>query len=372
MYYNKFKGKDVSLLGMGCMRLPLDDKGEVDVEASIATIRKGIDNGITYMDTAFVYHNGFSERVLGMALQDGYRDKVLIADKMPTWIIKTPEDLDKTLDKQLSRLGTDHIDVYLLHNQNNYFFKMAEKLDIFNWLEAKKKEGKILNIGFSFHDDYDVFEKILNAYDWDMCQIQLNYIDENYQAGVKGLELAGSKNIPVVIMEPLKGGRLAGKLPPQTDEFFKELSEDRPAVDWAFRWICNFPQVLTVLSGMSSMAQMEQNLSLFETIAPNNLKDEDKKIISKIADTFRRLVEYGCTACRYCMPCPQKIDIPKAIRLYNDLALYENQTGIRTEYMWMEPFTASACVECKACESHCPQNLPVSTIMKKCVEKFGR
>lgn len=371
MYYSKFKDKEVSLLGMGCMRLPLDSEGEVDVEASVATIRKGIDDGITYVDTAYVYHNGFSERVLGMALKDGYREKVLIADKMPIWLAKTEEDLDKILNKQLQRLDVDCIDVYLLHNQSRRSFEKCKKLNIFEWLEEKKDEGKIKYVGFSFHDEYDAFEEIIKSYDWDMCQIQLNYIDENYQAGIKGLELAGSMNIPVVIMEPLKGGRLAGKLPPQTDRFWKDMSEDRKPVDWAFRWVADYPQVLTILSGMSSMDQMTENLHLFETIAPGCLKDEDRKVISQIADTFRSIVEYGCTECRYCMPCPQKIDIPKTIRLYNDLALYDNAKGIHTEYEWMAPFTASKCVECRACESHCPQSLPVSQIMKKCVEKFG-
>lgn len=371
MYYSKFKDKEVSLLGMGCMRLPLDSQGEVDVDASVAAIRKGIDEGINYMDTAYVYHNGFSERVLGMALRDGYREKVLIADKMSIWLAKTEEDLDRLFDKQLSRLGTDYIDIYLLHNQNRNFFEKCKKLNIFSWLDQKKKEGKIRYTGFSFHDEYDVFEEIIKSYDWDMCQIQFNYIDENYQAGIRGLKLAGEMNIPVVIMEPLKGGRLASKLPPQIEPMWKEMSEDRKPVDWAFRWVADHPQVMTILSGMSSMDQVTENLELFKTITPGCLSDGDRNVLSKIADTFRSLVEYGCTECRYCMPCPQRIDIPKTIRLYNDLALYDNAAGVHTEYNWMAPYTASKCVECKACESHCPQSLPVSSIMKKCVEKFG-
>lgn len=371
MYYSKFKDKEVSLLGMGCMRLPLDSQGEVDVDASVAAIRKGIDEGINYVDTAYVYHNGFSERVLGMALRDGYREKVLIADKMSIWLAKTEEDLDRLFDKQLSRLGTDYIDIYILHNQNRKFFEKCKKLNIFSWLDQKKKEGKIRYTGFSFHDEYDVFEEIIKSYDWDMCQIQFNYIDENYQAGIRGLRLAGEMNIPVVIMEPLKGGRLASKLPPQIEPMWKEMSEDRKPVDWAFRWVADHPQVMTILSGMSSMDQMTENLELFKTITPGCLSDGDRNVLSKIADTFRSLVEYGCTECRYCMPCPQRIDIPKTIRLYNDLALYDNAAGVHTEYSWMAPYTASKCVECKACESHCPQSLPVSSIMKKCVEKFG-
>lgn len=371
MHYTDFHGFKASLLGMGCMRLPLDEKGEVDVQHSIDTIRKGIDEGITYVDTAYVYHNGFSERVLGMALKDGYREKVLIADKMPLWETESKEDLDRILDKQLSRLGVECIDIYLVHSVEAEAYDVMKDYEIDKWLDQKKAEGKIKYAGFSFHDDYELFEEIVDYYDWDMCQIQYNYIDENYQAGRKGLDLAQKKGLPVVIMEPLKGGRLAGKMPPQIEPMWADMSEGKSYVDWAFRWVADHPQVMTILSGMSSLDQMEDNIRIFRDIEPCSLKEEDKAELRKIADKFNSLVEYGCTACQYCMPCPKGINIPKSIAFYNQLAIYDNTDSIHEEYSWMEPDTAKECVTCRKCENVCPQSLPISDIMKKCVEKFG-
>lgn len=371
MQYKDFHGFKASLLGMGCMRLPLDEKGEVDVEKSIATIRKGIDEGITYVDTAYVYHDGFSERVLGMALKDGYREKVLIADKMPLWVAESKEHMDRIFQKQLDRLGVDCIDIYLIHNVNSEEYSLIEEYDVINWMKQKKAEGKIKYLGFSFHDDLALFEKTLDLCDWDMCQIQYNYIDENYQAGIKGLTIAGERGIPVVIMEPLKGGRLAGKMPPQIEPMWNNMSEERSIVDWAFRWVADHPQVMTILSGMSSMDQMIDNIKIFNDIEPCTLKKSDRENLKQIADKFNSLFEYGCTACRYCMPCPQNIDIPATIGLYNHLSVYDNADTIFVEYSWMAPDTAEKCVTCRKCESHCPQSLPISDIMKKCVEKFG-
>lgn len=371
MHYTDFHGFKASLLGMGCMRLPLDEKGEVDVQHSIDTIRKGIDEGITYVDTAYVYHNGFSERVLGMALKDGYREKVLIADKMPLWVTESKEDLDRILDKQLSRLGVDYIDIYLVHSVESEAIDVMKDYEIFKWLDQKKAEGKIKYAGFSFHDDYELFEEVIDYYNWDMCQIQYNYIDENYQAGRKGLDLAAEKGIPVVIMEPLKGGRLAGKMPPQIEPMWDDMSEERSYVDWGFRWVADHPQVMTILSGMSSMEQMIDNIGIFNEIVPCTLKKSDRENLKLIADKFNSIFEYGCTGCRYCMPCPQNIDIPKAIGYYNQLPVYDNADTIYIEYSWMAPDTAEKCVTCRKCENVCPQSLPISDIMKKCVETFG-
>ena len=201
-------------------------------------------------------------------------------------------------------------------------------------------------------------------------QIQLNYIDENFQAGVKGLKLAGEKGLPVIIMEPLKGGRLASTMPPAVDEIWSQMKEKRTPVEWAFRWVADFPEVTTILSGMSSYAQLENNLRIFEDLKPGSLSSDEKKVISAVADKFHELIEYDCTKCSYCMPCPEKIDIPRTIDLYNQLGIYDNTAGIRMEYSWMAPHLPSKCVTCKKCESHCPQSLPISDIMKKAAAEF--
>lgn len=370
MKYTDFKDNKVSLLGMGCMRLPVDSEGSVDETEAIKIIRHGIDNGITYVDTAYMYHDGLSEKVLGKALRDGYRNKVLLADKMPPWLAKSEEDIEKIFNKQLERLQTDYIDMYLVHNVSGKLWKFTEKYNVLDFLTKKKEEGKIRYIGFSFHDDYEFFEEVIDKYPWDFTQIQLNYIDEDFQAGVKGLKLTGKKGLPVVIMEPLKGGRLASTMPPAVDKIWSAMKEKRTPVDWAFRWVADFPEVMTVLSGMSSYDQLEDNLKIFADLESGNMTSEEKQIISDVAAKFREIIEYDCTKCRYCMPCPKKIDIPRSIDLYNQLGIYDNTEAIKVEYSWMIPNLPSKCITCRQCESHCPQNLPISDIMKKAATAF--
>lgn len=370
MKYTNFKDNKVSLLGMGCMRLPLDADGKVDEAEAIRIIRHGIDEGITYVDTAYMYHDGLSEKVLGKALKDGYREKVLLADKMPPWMAKSEEDIEKIFNKQLERLQTDCIDMYLVHNVGGKLWKFTERYNVLDFLAKKKEEGKIRHIGFSFHDDYEFFEEVIDKFPWEFVQIQLNYIDENFQAGVKGLKLAGEKGLPVIIMEPLKGGRLASTMPPAVDEIWSQMKEKRTPVEWAFRWVADFPEVMTILSGMSSYEQLEDNIRIFADLEAGNLTADEKKVISSVADKFREIIEYDCTKCRYCMPCPEKIDIPRTIDLYNQLGIYDNADAIRIEYSWMAPHLPSKCVTCKKCESHCPQSLPISDIMKKAAAEF--
>ncbi len=369
MKYTNFDNNKVSLLGMGCMRLPLDSEGNVNEAEAIRIIRHGIDSGITYVDTAYMYHNGLSEKILGKALQDGYRQKVLLADKMPPWLAKSEEDIEKIFNRQLERLQTDHIDMYLIHNVGDKLWKFTEKYNVLDFLTKKKAEGKIGHIGFSFHDDYEFFEEVLDKYPWEFVQIQLNYIDENFQAGVKGLELAGSKGLPVIVMEPLKGGRLASTMPPAVEQIWSQMKETKTPVEWAFKWVANFPEVMTILSGMSSYEQLEDNLRIFSELESGSLTSDEKQTISAVADKFHELIEYDCTKCRYCMPCPQKIDIPRSIDLYNQLGIYDNSAAIKTEYGWMTHLP-SECVTCRKCESHCPQSLPISDIMQKAAAEF--
>ncbi len=370
MRYKEYKGKKVSTLGMGCMRLPKGEDGKLDEAESIRIIRHAIDQGVTYVDTAFTYPG--SEKILGKALQDGYREKVVLADKMPGFLAKEPGDIESMFNKQMERLGTDHFDFYLVHNISRKLWKISEKYNTMDFLKKKKEEGVIDLLGFSYHDDYEFFEEMLDKYEWDFVQIQLNYVDTTFQAGLKGLELAASKGIPVVIMEPLKGGRLASKLPPQTDHFWEKMSKDLKPVEWAFRWVANRPEVLTILSGMSSYEQLDENLRIFDELEPGCITEEDEKILYEVADTFRNLVEFDCTSCRYCLPCEKKIDIPTVIKYINELTIYDKAPGIYLEYGWMNPRFASTCIDCKKCEEKCPQHLPISDIMKRAAEEFGK
>ena len=372
MYYSDFHGDKVSLLGMGCMRFPADEAGKIDTEEAIRMIRRSIDRGITYVDTAYMYHGGESEVILGKALKDGYRQKVLVADKIPPWYADRPEDLEDIFNEQLARLDLDMIDIYLIHDIHESTWKTVQELDVLGFMERKKAEGKIRYIGFSFHDEYELFEEVLNAYPWDLCQIQYNYVDEDFQAGRKGLELARSKGVPVVIMEPLKGGKLAGGLPPEADALWEKMSERKPSVDWAFSWIADQPGILTILSGMSDTAQAGHNLALFGDLAPGCLSESDAAVMGKIAAKLTELTAYDCTSCRYCMPCPMEINIPKIIDLYNQFCLFDNVQAVFESYAWVAPHLASTCVACKKCESLCPQSLPISEIMEKAASVFDK
>lgn len=369
MKYTDFKGKKISKLGLGCMRLP-GAPVKIDEEEAIRIIRTAIDNGITYIDTAFTYPG--SEKVLGKALKDGYREKVVLADKMPAWVAKDPAGIESIFNKQLERLDADHFDMYLVHNVGRKIWKITERHNTMEFLQKKKEEGVIDLLGFSYHDDYEFFAEMLDKYDWDFVQIQLNYVDINWQAGLKGLELAASKGIPAVIMEPLKGGRLAVKMPPQTEIFWQEMSEEKSPAAWAFSWVADRPEVLTVLSGMSTYDQLMENLEIFKDLEPGCIKAEDKEVLGKIAAKFKELYEYDCTKCGYCMPCSQKIDIPTVISHYNDLKVYDNAPGIFLEHTWLNPRFASTCVDCKECEERCPQHLPISEIMKKAAEALEK
>ena len=270
-----------SALGLGCMRFPkkeVDGKMVVDEENAINIIRTAIDGGVTYMDTAYVYLDQTSEVILGKALQDGYRERVTIATKLPTWMVEKEEDMQRFFDEELARLQTDHIDFYLVHSLSAERWSKIKPLGICQFLDRLKKEGKIRFACFSFHDDYKAFETILNDYDWDMCQIQYNFMDINNQAGTKGLELAGSKGIPVVVMEGLLGGRLA-KAPDNVQALYDAFPVKRSPVEWAFRWLCNHPQVATVLSGLTSVEQVKDNLRIFDTVEPGCMSKEELELI---------------------------------------------------------------------------------------------
>ena len=371
--YNK-TGERISLLGFGTMRLPIvdGDFSKIKEDEAIQMIRSAIDKGINYVDTAYMYHDGNSEVVTGKALKDGYREKVFLADKMPVWFAKTEEDIEKIFNEQLKRLDVDCIDMYLIHNITVPIWKRVQKFNTLAFLEKKKAEGKIKHIGFSFHDEYELFEEVIKAYPWDFCQIQLNYMDADFQAGVKGLKLAGSLDIPVIVMEPLKGGKLTDKLPKSIETYWNQAPFKRTPAEWALRWVADFPEVLTVLSGMNTMEQVDENISIMSEAEPNTLTETEQKIIRSVSEEYNKLIQYSCTACKYCMPCPVKIDIPRIIGYYNDWFLFDGNSKVLNDFnLWISPKARpSVCESCKACEDHCPQQLPISEIMKKAVEVF--
>lgn len=374
MQYRTFHktGEKISLLGTGTMRLPVHSDGTVDRAASISMIRHSIDEGVNYVDTAYMYHNGEAEKIVGEALKDGYREKVFLADKMPVWLAKDEEDMKRLFQEQFDRLQTDTIDMYLVHNITVPIWKRANKFHLMDFLQEKRAEGKIRHIGFSFHDELSLFKEVIDSWDWDFCQIQLNYMDKNFQAGEAGLTYAASKGIPVIIMEPLKGGKLTDSLPRSVEALWKQADIQRTPAEWALRWVANHDGVLTVLSGMSSTEQLAENLQILSDAQPGSLSDKELAVIDQVSDEYNKLIQYSCTACKYCMPCPQKIDIPTAIQFYNEWFLYDENPKIRADYpAWLiKGRQPGDCISCRACEEHCPQQLPISEIMKKTADIF--
>lgn len=368
MEYRTFAktGQEISLLGMGTMRLPLAPDGRTDEAASIDLIRRAIDGGVNYVDTAYMYHDGLSEVITGKALGDGYREKVLLADKMPIWLAKDPEDMARIFDEQFARLATGVIDMYLVHNVTEAVWRRCQKFGLMDFLSARRDEGRIRHIGFSFHDELPVFLEVLDAFPWDFCQIQFNYMDLDYQAGEKGLRAAGERGIPVIIMEPLKGGKLTDRIPPAIQEIWDAAPAERSAADWAFRFVAEYPEVLTILSGMGSAAQLDENLDIFSRFSYPLLTADERARVLQVAEAYRRTVPYGCTGCKYCLPCPQKIDIPSFIDLYNEWHIYDHNPKVMVNFGWWFPkYKPSTCTACKACEDHCPQGLPISDIMRE-------
>lgn len=370
MQYRKFGklGFEVSTLGFGSMRLPIvdGDESRIDEPEAIRMIRHAIDRGVNYVDTAYPYHRGNSEPLVGKALKDGYRQRVKLATKMPTWLTKTYEDFDKYLNEQMERLDTDHIDFYLLHSLNADNWPRLKDLKVLDFLERALKDGRIGHAAFSFHDELPVFKEIIDAYDWSFGQIHLNYVDQNYQAGVEGLKYAASKGIPVIVMEPLRGGKLTKTPPPEIESTWDESPVKRTPAEWAFQWAANFPEVAVILSGMSTMEQVEDNLRIFDAVKPNALSPKELALIDRVKDLYLQKVRVRCTGCEYCMPCPNEVLIPHIFEMYNDVSMYGEMPQIEKSYrrMMEGKKDASACAECAKCETACPQNLPIREHLK--------
>ncbi|MCL2304275.1 MAG: aldo/keto reductase [Planctomycetaceae bacterium] len=361
----------VSALGFGCMRLPTKDglaTGPVDLAESTRMIRHGIDAGINYLDTAKVYHEGKGEKAVGAALAGGYREKVQIATKLPLWGVETVSDCDKILREQLADLKTDVIDVYLFHCLQSHLWDAIKRLDLIRWAEKQRQAGKIRYIGFSFHDNLSLFKEIIDTYSWDMCMIQYNYANATHQAGVEGLKYAASKGISVVAMEPLFGGFLANPTG-LMGKAFKNTSYD--PVDLGLRWIWNQPEISLLISGMSTMSQVEQNLKIADRASVGGLTEEESRFIETLQKEYDQAVPIKCSKCHYCVPCPSGVDIPLFFDFYNfGKALPEKKEHYALTYsLFADDKRANACSECGSCESQCPQKLPIQKLLKE-VHKF--
>lgn len=370
MKYRKFgsTGVEVSALGFGTMRFPLNEDGSVNQEEAVRMVRHAIDSGVNYVDTAYPYHKGKSEVIVGKALRDGYREKTYLATKCPVWLINEDGDFDRILEEQQKKLETDVIDFYLLHAlDRGRFEEKVKKFNLTEKMEMARKAGKIKYIGFSFHDSYELFEEIIDYYDgWDFCQIQYNYIDLEHQAGRRGLEYAASKGMGVIVMEPLLGGRLSNLEPHVSRVFTGEKSVTEYALD--FLW--DQPEVSLLLSGMSTYGQVEENLEFAERSGTGMVTEEEKEMYREAKEIFDRMALVGCTGCGYCMPCPFGLPIPELFHAYN-MTASEGDTEAKKAYEKLE-VKADACRQCHRCEGECPQHIEISQVMAKVAETFKK
>lgn len=352
-----------SLLGVGCMRFPCRADGSIDTEAVDALVKAAFDGGVNYFDTAYNYQDCKNEAVVGDALSKYPRDSYYVATKMPPWFVKTAEDAERVFNEQLAHLRTDHIDFYLLHSMDRATYDRFVEIGVVDFCEKMRAEGKIKKLGFSFHDGYEVFESIITSRKWDFCQIQLNYMDSETQAGLKGVELAAKLGIPLVIMEPLKGGTLS-ELPESIMSAFTERAPGRSASSWSLRWLAAIPNITVVLSGMNSLTQLAENLHTMSTIAP--FTGAERAAVAEVKARLSARVKNGCTGCRYCMPCPAGVDIPGVFRQWNEKAIYEG-TGDGKNWRWSQWTHGGAdkCVECGKCEEKCPQHLHIREDLKR-------
>ena len=375
MLYRLLKEIPVSILGFGAMRLPLvggtekptdsfDPARTIDEEETARMIEYAIRYGVNYFDAAYNYHGGKSEVVLGKILKP-HRDRVIIATKLPVFLVKERGDFDRFLDEQLRRLQTPCLDFYLLHGLNAKTWESSKGMDVLPFLDRAKSDGRVRHVGFSFHDTLAVFKEIADAYEWTMCQIQYNYLDEQYQAGKEGLKYAASRGIGVAVMEPLRGGKLA-RVPPTVERPLDSSVEKRRPAEWGLRWAWNHSEVGTVLSGMSTLDQVQENIRFAEEGRADSLSADDLAIVRRARKAYRRLLKVDCTGCAYCMPCSSGVNIPMNFSLYNDVMTFSDPTGVMVYNAFMLPEQrASACVDCGECEEKCPQHIPIREELKK-------
>ncbi|RDY27517.1 aldo/keto reductase [Romboutsia weinsteinii] len=375
MLYRKMgkTNEEVSILGFGCMRFPTKD-GKIDEVKATEMVRYAIDNGVNYIDTAYPYHNGESEPVVGEILKGGYREKVKLATKLPTWLITSREDMDKYFNEQLERLQTNYIDFYLIHNLNKESYRNAKENGLFEFIDKIKEEKKARYVGFSFHDTIDVYKEIIDDYDWDFTQIQYNYIDEEYQAGTEGLLYAASKDLGIIIMEPLRGGALVNNVSKKIKDIIEKSNVQKNAAGWAFKFLYNREEISVVLSGMSTIEQIIDNLKIADSEGiKNSMTEEEETVINQLKDEFKSKIKVNCTGCKYCVPCPLGVSIPTCFELLNNSSMFGNVDTIKENYysyLESEKSHASICVECGACEEKCPQHIDIRNKLKEVCSVF--
>ncbi len=384
MLYRKLgkTGEKVSILGFGCMRLPIIDGNPKNINEPLATemLHYAIDHGVNYVDTAYPYHGaaatagGMSEIFVGNILKDGYRDQVFLSTKLPSWLIEKKEDLNYYLDEQLRRLQTDRIDFYLLHGLGQTTWETLTNLDVLEFLDSAINEGKIGYAGFSFHDEFKLFKEVVDSYNWSFSQVQFNYMDQDFQAGKKGVEYAAANGLGTVIMEPLRGGCLTNNIPQDIQEIWDGAPVKRSLAEWALRFIWDQPEVNVVLSGMSTMDQVEENIHIAEEGKINSLTPEEKDLIQEVREVYQARMHVGCTACGYCMPCPEGVDIPLNLNLLNDVHIYQNMEKPMGNYSFLTAKKQSAtfCTECGECEDKCTQNIEIRKYLKETEETLGK
>jgi len=362
-------GERLSILGFGCMRLPTigGDEAWIDEKAATALLHEAIERGVNLVDNAYTYHHGNSELWLAKALQGGFREKVILSTKLPSWKIEKREDFDRYLNEQLERLETDRFDIYLVHSLKKSWWEKVRDLGVIEFLEGAKRDGRIRFAGFSFHDEFEVFKDIVDANRWDCCLMQYNYMDVDNQAGTQGLRYAAAQRLGVLVMEPLHGGNLAGQLPQDVREIWQRAGDSLTPAQWALRWVWNHREVVSALSGMNAMEQLEENLAAAEGAEPDSLSSENLAMIDSVREKFLERKEIPCTACDYCLPCPQGVGIPKIFAIYNTLkilggrghALYYYNNSLEPEER------ADNCIECGECEEKCPQRIEIIDQIKK-------
>lgn len=370
MYKRKFKkaNEEVSTLGFGAMRLPVtdpDDSGTINKEEAGKMIRYAIDHGVSYIDTAYPYHNKQSEKFIGEVLKDGYREKVHLTSKLPCWSIKEYKDFEKIFEEQINKLDVEFLDFYLLHAMHKKTWDNVKNLGVLSFLDQLKEQGKIRFAGFSFHDNLDTFKEIIDSYNWDVCQIQFNYFDREAK---EYLDYASNKGVDVIVMEPLRGGGLVNELPEEILELYNNAPVKRNLAEWAFRWLYNHPGIKVILSGMSTMDQVKDNIRIFENAKENSMSEEELEIVDKAYAIFKDRILVPCTSCRYCMPCPSGVRIPLMFDNYNTYSMFgNNEKYIRRYREWKkeaDKFTADQCIGCRVCEEKCPQSIIISERMK--------
>ena len=367
-YRNDQTGRPISLLGYGCMRFTRKGAG-IDLEKAEREVLAAIGAGVNYFDTAYIYPG--SEAALGEILDRNHcRDQVRIATKLPQYLVRSKGDFERYFSEELRRLRTDHVDFYLMHMLTDVeSWHKLEAAGVREWLDAKRAAGQIGQVGFSFHGNTEMFKKLLEVYPWNFCQIQYNYLDEHSQAGRDGLEAAAAKGLPVIIMEPLRGGKLVNLLPPEAKRLFAESPRGWTPAEWALRWLWDQPAVTCVLSGMNDLKMIEENCRIADEVQPGALTKVDFALLERVKTAIQQRVKAPCTGCGYCMPCPKGVDIPGAFRCYNEMFTERKRTG-RREYWQVvglrkEPAFATQCVGCGKCESHCPQHLPIRALLKE-------